>query len=80
MCIRDRVIAGADYHVVGIGQDYANLVACVGCWRVHGMFTEARETGASRYNAPNLRQAGLWAVFAALAILTSATGLCGLVV
>jgi len=78
-----QVIAGADYHVVGIGQDYANLYAnlyaCVGCWRVRGLVAQARETGASRHNAQNRPQAGLWGVGAALAILASATGLYGLV-
>jgi len=74
-----QVIAGADYHVVGIGSDYANLYACVGCWRERGIIAEAREAGGSRHNAQNLRQAGLWAVPAALAILTSAMALCGLV-
>ena len=75
-----QMIAGADYHVVGVGQDYANLYACVGCWRVRGIVAQAGETGGNRYDAPNLRQAGLWGVGAAFAILASATGLYGLVV
>ena len=29
----------ADYHVVGIGTDHANLLACVPCWRAHGLVT-----------------------------------------
>ena len=69
-----QVITGADYHVVGIGQDYANLYACVGCWRECGVVTEVRETGVSRHNTQNLRQAGLWAVLAALAIFAIGYG------
>lgn len=75
-----QVCAGADYHVVGIGQDYANLYACVGCWRERGIIAQARDTGESHHKGQNLHQAGLWAVGAAFAILASATGFCGLVV
>ena len=32
-------ITGADYHVVGIDTDHANLLACVPCWRAHGLVT-----------------------------------------
>ena len=72
-----QMIAGADYHVVGIGQDYANLLACVGCWRERGLVSataEARETGASRHDSPNLRQAGLWAALPVLAVVFACGG------
>ena len=77
-----QMIAGADYHVVGIGQDYANLLACVGCWRERGFVgatAEARETETSRHDSPNLRQAGLWAVLPVLAVVLSACGGSGVV-
>ena len=32
-------ITGADYHVVGIGSDHANILSCVTCWRRYGLVT-----------------------------------------
>jgi len=29
----------ADYHVVGIGTDHANILSCVACWRRYGLVT-----------------------------------------
>jgi hypothetical protein len=32
-------LSPADYHVVGIGTDHANILACVACWRRYGLVT-----------------------------------------
>ena len=29
----------ADYHVVGIDTDHANILSCVTCWRRYGLVT-----------------------------------------
>ena len=29
----------ADYHVVGIDSDHANILSCVTCWRRYGLVT-----------------------------------------
>lgn len=30
-------LSPADYHVVGIGTDHANILSCVTCWRRYGL-------------------------------------------
>ena len=32
-------LSPADYHVVGIGSDHANILSCVTCWRRYGLVT-----------------------------------------
>ena len=80
-----QMIAGADYHVVGIGQDYANLLACVGCWRERGFVGDApgapgtSDPETKRHNAHLWPVDGLYGVCGALAILPSAMAVCGAV-
>ena len=35
-------LSPADYHVVGIGSDHANILACVSCWRRFGLTSTVR--------------------------------------
>ena len=39
-------LSPADYHVVGIGTDHANILACVACWRRYGLVTTPITTAA----------------------------------
>ncbi|MBK7202859.1 hypothetical protein [Candidatus Amarolinea dominans] len=32
-------LSPADYHVVGIDSDHANILSCVTCWRRYGLVT-----------------------------------------
>jgi hypothetical protein len=32
-------LSPADYHVVGIDTDHANILSCVTCWRRYGLVT-----------------------------------------
>ena len=40
-------LSPADYHVVGIGADHANLLACVPCWRRYGLVTARLTTSTT---------------------------------
>lgn len=42
----------ADYHVVGIGTDHANILSCVTCWRRYGLVTTSTRLTPITTTAP----------------------------
>ena len=42
----------ADYHVVGIDSDHANILSCVTCWRRYGLVTTSTRLTTTTTTSP----------------------------